>query len=147
MKPNRHPVRNQKGVMLLEALIGILIFSIGILAVVAMQTVAVKTVAESKYRMDASFLANEIIGQMWGNRANLASYAYAGSGTPSATLQPWITKVSASLPGVAANRPTIVVDAGNVVTVTIFWQHPEEAAMSPPEAPHRYSAVAAINCC
>ena len=58
-----------------------------------------------------------------------------------------LTQHFASLPGVAANRPTIVVDAGNVVTVTIFWQHPEEAAMSPPEAPHRYSAVAAINCC
>jgi type IV pilus assembly protein PilV len=139
--------KSQGGVMLLEALIGILIFSIGILAVVAMQTVAVRTVAESKYRMDASFLANEIIGEMWGNRANLASYDYAGSGTPPAPVQTWMNKVTAALPGVAANPPTISVGAANVVTITIFWQHPEEANQSSPPAPHRYSAVASINCC
>lgn len=51
--------------MLLESLIGILIFSIGILAIVALQAVSMKLAGDAKYRSDASLLAQELIGQMW----------------------------------------------------------------------------------
>lgn len=131
--------------MLLEVLLGILLFSIGILAVVGMQALAVRSVAESKYRMDASFLANEVIGQMWTNRANLSSYAYSG-GTPPSVVSNWVTRVGGTLPGTAANPPTIDV-TGSVVTVTIFWQHPEEANLSPAPPPHSYTAIATLTCC
>jgi type IV pilus assembly protein PilV len=136
----------QSGVALLEALIGILIFSIGVLAVVGMQAAAVKNVAESKYRMDASFLANEIVGQMWANRANLASYKLDG-GTIDPVAEGWVKKVSATLPGTDKNPPTIDIGVDNVVTVTIFWQHPDEANQSDPPAPHNYRVVTSINCC
>jgi len=53
------------GVMLLEALIAILIFSIGILAVVGMQTTTIKNVTDSKHRTEAAFLANKLLSQMW----------------------------------------------------------------------------------
>ena len=43
--------------MLLEALIAILIFSMGILALMGMQATAINTVSESKYRSNAGFLA------------------------------------------------------------------------------------------
>ena len=130
--------------MLLEALLGILIFSLGILAVVGMQAMAVRTVAESKYRMDAGFLANEVIGDMWVNRLNLASYAYAG-GTPPAVLANWTAKVESALPGVAANPPVITIDVANTVSVTIFWQHPEEANLSPQPPPHQYRVLTSIS--
>ena len=146
MRLNRSSTSKQRGVTLLESLLGILIFSLGILAVIGMQAMAIRTVAESKYRMDASFLANEVIGEMWANRSNLASYAYAG-GVPPVVLTRWVAKVNNALPGTAANPPTIVVGAGNQVTITIFWQHPEEANFIPPPPAHRYTAVAAINCC
>ncbi|MEE8253990.1 MAG: hypothetical protein V3S58_00090, partial [Nitrosomonadaceae bacterium] len=55
--------KEQRGAMLLEALIAILIFSMGILALMGMQVTAINTVSESKYRSDAGFLANRIIGQ------------------------------------------------------------------------------------
>jgi type IV pilus assembly protein PilV len=130
----------QRGAALLEALIGILIFSIGILGLVAMQAVAVKQMADAKYRSDASFLANQLIGKMWGNRANLAAYAYAGAGAPPAALASWVIDVQNTLPGSAAiaNLPVIQV-AGNQVTVSIFWQ--------PPSAPVRnnYLSIAYIN--
>lgn len=54
----------QSGVMLLEALIAILIFSLGILGVVGMQASAVKANRDAKYRADAGLLANELVGQM-----------------------------------------------------------------------------------
>lgn len=137
---------NQRGVTLLEALLGILIFSIGILAVVGMQSMAVRSVSESKYRMDASFLANQIIGEMWGNRTNLASYSYTSGGTPPAVAAAWVTRVANALPGTTANPPSILVN-GNNVTVTVRWQHPEEAKLNPPPAPHMHRVIASIDCC
>jgi type IV pilus assembly protein PilV len=55
----------QKGFLLLEGLIAILIFSLGILAVVGMQANAIGHSNQAKYRNDASFAANILIGQMW----------------------------------------------------------------------------------
>jgi len=136
---------NQKGVTLLESLLGILLFSVGILAVVGMQAMAVRNVAESKYRMDASFLANQIIGEMWVNRTNLASYAYTG-GTPPAVAATWVTHVANTLPGTTANPPSINI-SGNTVTITLRWQHPEEARMNPPPPPHNHQVIASIDCC
>ncbi|MBI3068447.1 MAG: hypothetical protein HY323_09740 [Betaproteobacteria bacterium] len=129
----------QKGVLLLEALLGILIFSMGILALVGMQTIALAQVADAKYRTDAAFLANQVIGQMWVNRTNLATYAYGGGGGPPAVIAKWVEEVEDTLPGVtAANHPTIVV-AGTQVTITIFWQPPGSATR------RNHVAIAYIN--
>lgn len=130
----------QRGATLLEALIGILIFSIGILALVGMQALAIKHMSDAKYRSDAAFFANEIIGQMWVNRGSLGSYAYAGSGTPPAAIDNWVTSVQNTLPGVtaAANRPIITV-AGTTVTITVRWQLPGGTDV------HRHTTMAYIN--
>jgi type IV pilus assembly protein PilV len=119
----------QQGVMLLEALMGILIFSIGILAILGMQAVAMRTTIDAKYRSEAGFLANEIVGVMWGDAANVANYATAGcAATPQCNA--WRTRVQAMLPGATGgNLPTIAV-AGRQVTVTVFWQRPGEASVS-----------------
>ena len=120
--------RSQAGVMLIEALIGILIFSIGILALIGMQGAAIRNTTDARYRSEASFLANQIIGQMWVDRANLSQYTAAGY-TP---RDNWATSVAATLPGVTGTRvPTITlgsVAAGteNEVTVTIQWLQPGE---------------------
>src|SRR5258705_5738015 len=59
MTTMNHDIRAaQRGGLLLEALIGILLVSIGILAVVALQASATKAVTEAKFRSDASFLAD-----------------------------------------------------------------------------------------
>ena len=83
----------QRGFLLLEVLIAILLFSIGILAIVSLQGTSIATVTQSKVRSDASFLADQLIGQIWANRANANSYAYAGSGTPPAVLTSWMQAV------------------------------------------------------
>jgi type IV pilus modification protein PilV len=55
----------QSGVMLIEALIGILIFSIGILSLVALQAASVTATADAQYRVEAVNLANQMLGQIW----------------------------------------------------------------------------------
>lgn len=61
----------QQGVVLLEALIAILIFSIGVLGIVGMQANMVKNTSESKYRADASYIAQQQIGLLWTNSDTL----------------------------------------------------------------------------
>lgn len=121
----------QRGATLLEALIGILIFSVGILALVGMQALAIKHMSDAKYRSDAAFFANEIIGQMWVNRGSLSTtYDFPGTGTPPAAIAGWVTSIQNGLPGVtaAANLPIITVVGSAVVgwtvTVTVRWQLP-----------------------
>ena len=121
--------KSQAGVMLIEALLGILIFSIGILALIGMQATAIRNTADARYRSEASFLATEVIGRMWIDIANVGSFDKDNAGA-FAARDDWATKVSVTLPGVdlaGATRPTIEVDGvTGEVTVTVLWQQPGE---------------------
>ena len=126
---NHSTQRNQSGVMLIEALLGILIFSIGILAMLGMQTLGMRMTVDSKYRSEASFLANELVGIMWANPTTLTDYATAScAGTTQCNA--WLTRVGQVLPNsTGANAPTIVV-ATRQVTITVKWQRPGETTVS-----------------
>jgi len=116
----------QGGVMLLEVLIGILIFSIGILAMLGMQTIGMRNTVEAKYRSEASYLASQIVGTMWVDRDNLNSYDDSGGGNSRRTN--WVNLVQSRLPqATGANAPSIVV-VGSQVTVTVRWLRPGEDA-------------------
>ena len=126
--PMPTPRNAQQGVMLLEALIGLLIFSIGILALLAMQATSMRVTVDAKYRSEASFLVNEIVGVMWSNPADLTAFSTANcESTP--TCDAWRSRVIELLPNAATNVPTIDV-AGRQVTVTVFWQRPGEPNVS-----------------
>ena len=132
--------KHQSGVALLEALVGILIFSIGILALMGLQAQSIRNTVEAKYRNEAAYFANQIIGQMWVDRANLAAYDTGGGANPN--MDAWRTRVANSLPRVVVggtNSPEIDV-AGNQVTVTIFWQMPGNDSVQ-----RQFSVVAQIN--
>jgi type IV pilus assembly protein PilV len=133
------PARNdQQGVVLLEALIGILIFSIGILALVAMQAVSVSSVSNARYRTEAAFLANEIISEIWVdkgvNYGNVAGYAVSSGAASSPSAQAWVDKVYSLLPGSNANPPEVAVTTpaagGRQVTVTLRWRAPDAVTVS-----------------
>ena len=68
--------QRQSGVMLIEAMIGILIFAIGILALVAMQATAIRAAQDSRYRTEAVNYANDLLSQMLVNinRSNAATF-------------------------------------------------------------------------
>ena len=142
---------HQAGVMLLEALIAILIFSVGILAIVGMQATAVQDLGEAKYRTQAAFLANRVISQMWGGmgnapagvQANLTPYAYGGSGAVPPVLSDWVSTVNNSLPGATSFPPIIQVNLDNSVMVTVRWQAARDKANG--AQPHSYRTIAYIN--
>lgn len=134
----------QTGVMLLEVLIALLIFAFGILGLVGMQAVSVKLTGESKYRAEAAMFVDQLVNQMWAddrtNAALVANYDSTAGGNKYTEWKNQIQATGTGLPGTSgANAPTVTVDVNNVVTVTVFWQAPEETAA------HRYVTVARLN--
>src|SRR5262245_56169859 len=125
-------VKSQAGVMLLEALIGILIFSIGILALLGMQGSAIKNTTDARYRSEAAYFAQQMLGLMWVNdKATLSNWDTRPLKGP-AFFQPrddWMKTVAATLPG--GLPPTIMVGpdpveglADREVRVRVQWLHP-----------------------
>ncbi|HZV61850.1 MAG TPA: pilus assembly protein PilV [Methylophilaceae bacterium] len=124
---------------MLEGLIAILIFSMGILAIVGLQAAAIKTVADSQYRLEASFLANQLIAQLWTDTGDISNYALPG-GSKAAN---WKTQVESLLPGAASSSPTVNITgdavSGYTVTVQLNWKAAGEANS------HKYTTIAYIN--
>lgn len=149
--------KRQSGVMLLEALIAILIFSLGILGVVGMQASAIAASRDAKFRTDAGLLANELVGQMMsGNRdGTTLSTNFQGDGEQADATNvlvdgplygAWLLRVDATLPGVLANPPLVRVTAGvagppqtpSIATIIVRWQVPNTAVA------HSHSVVVPI---
>lgn len=137
--------------MVLEALIAILIFSIGVVSMIALQEVAIKNGASAAYRSEASFLSNQIIGEIWTDQANIQSYALNSSNSGMAVcpnggntasyknVQDWLTNSVFRLPGSQALQQSITIGANNIVTVMVCWKGPKEAQT------HVFTSVAQIN--
>jgi len=123
--------KSQAGVMLIEALVAILLFSVGVVAVMGMQAVSIEQVSQAKYRTDASYLADQIIGKMWTDQPNLASYATVGY----AGRTSWDAVVASTLP----NGTGTITVAAPQVTVTINWRLPNETVT------RKFTSIANIN--
>lgn len=144
--------KQQSGVMLLEALIAILIFSLGILGIVGMQASAMSASRDAKYRTDAGLLANEIIGQMWaadrqGDQFRDAFQGDIDDALPGSVVADgprfllWRARVRATLPGGDAEDPRVdplvtvvpgpvnpaqTVVEPHTVTVVVRWKGPND---------------------
>jgi type IV pilus assembly protein PilV len=125
-------VKNQGGVVLLEGLIAVTIFAFGVLAMIGMQASTTRAAGDAKYRVDASFLANQAIGQIWADRVNAMNYDKK-------------SEDFAQLPQgkrVIAVKGTVVngiTQAPFDVTVTVTWQGPGETKA------HTHSSITRIN--
>lgn len=113
---------SQQGVVIIEAMIAILIFSVGVLGIVGMQATMLKNTSESKFRADASYIAQQQIGNLW----------VAPSSLPSDNTST-TSDISDLLPG----GTLTIARSGNKFTVTVVWQQPGEAE-------HNYTTVATI---
>jgi len=143
------------GVMLLEALIAILIFSIGILGIIGLQASAVQQSTDAKNRAEAAYLADQLMGQMWasdrvaGTLKTQFDSDFCGAGGCPAYVT-WANTVSATLPGVSLTtdtKPSVdIQDAGStpgLVTISIFWRAPTDDP-SLPNTRHHYDLQAQI---
>lgn len=129
----------QSGVLLIEALVGILIFAIGILALIAMQATAIRATQDSRYRTEAVNYANDLLSQILVNvdrtneaalQASLSEFqhqittnapcVYTGTASPNALLTSWAQLISGTtgltppprlpLPGTSEDMVQVLID-------------------------------------
>ncbi len=151
MKTSQH----QQGFLLIEGLIAILIFSLGILGLVAMGSKAIAAQSDARYRTTAAQLADEIAGKIAlgvdrsasGTKiaASLAGFqhlaaggacAFGGPASADANVIAWVTRATTTgpglpgLPGATATSQQIKVVGGavNEVDITVCWQAPSDTA-------------------
>ncbi len=152
----------QAGMTLIESMVAMLLFSMGILALVGMYATATSRTSDSQYRIEAANFANRMIGEIWANvdrstAANLTNTlmafqhrpgdggcAFSGNVSANAAVTQWVTDITAAgtgLPGADNTMQQIIVDTANAnrVTVTVCWRAPTDTT------PHRHVVVANIN--
>ena len=110
---------NQRGVAMIEVLISILLFSLGILGLIGLQARAVSFSVDAEDRNRAALLANEIVTQMWLQKTVSLSEDIT---------KPWEDRVkdpkTGGLPG---GDPTITVDGtGKQADIEIKWSGPNK---------------------
>jgi type IV pilus assembly protein PilV len=117
------PHRHQSGIALLEALIATLVLAIGLLGTIGMQARAYSALSDASMRAEATIATEQLLGVIASDQANLASYALAAGGAPSAVLAPWYGATVASIPGALIDI-TITPTAGtprSEVDIRIRW--------------------------
>jgi type IV pilus assembly protein PilV len=107
----------QRGTILLEVLVSVLILALGVLSIVGLQAAAIRNTTEAKLRSDASFIANRTISRMWGDPDDLAVFVEDNAELP---VEENLVDDKIILP---AGKRTVAVN-GRRVTVTITWQVP-----------------------
>lgn len=107
----------QHGAALLEALVAILLLMLGILALIGLQGRMVSASTEAQMRGEATFLADQLIGQMSVDQGNLADYVTSSGSCTSANCTAWLANVASTLPSGTA---TVTV-TNSLVNVQVNW--------------------------
>jgi len=115
-----------RGIALLEAMVGMLIFAFGVLGIVGLQGSMSKAQSGAKYRAEAVNLGYELIGRMWADApANLPQYAGdACLKHPACAV--WDGKLKRTLPSAQAQVDWDAVNAE--VHILITWTRPGEGS-------------------
>jgi type IV pilus assembly protein PilV len=138
--PTSHAA-SQGGSALIEILVSILIFAMGILGILGLQTTTVGVAADARYRTEAAALADEYIALMvTADPLTLSNYVTGGSAFTAwynVRVRPTAaTLVPVALPNAdfevdvinpVANTPVAInAAAGNTVRVTVNWRASSE---------------------
>ena len=110
----------QHGGFLLEALVGILIFTLGVLGLLALQGRAIAYSSDAQYRGEAAYLANAYLAKMWADRPTELPTRYVRRGRPNTTPS------SRRCTGCPAPTPF-----ANNPTVTLVQPPPEARSPTP----------------
>jgi type IV pilus assembly protein PilV len=104
----------QRGSMMIEVLVSVVLLSISVLGLVRILGQSVKDSGELGYRSVAATMADEIVGRMWVmDPANYGTYAASMTGN---TDQ------------VPNGTRAVTVTGGNQVSVVVTWQAPGASA-------------------
>ncbi|PPD11732.1 MULTISPECIES: type IV pilus modification PilV family protein [Methylophilus] len=108
---NRLPNIVQNGSVLIESLVALVIFSMGVLALVGLQSAMIKNSSDNRYRAEAQLIAQTHIANMMAYGGDAANYI----------TQVDKDKIKSQLPN---GTLTFSALTNTMVTVTVGWQVP-----------------------
>ena len=108
----------QQGAVLLEAMIAVVIFSFGILAISGLQAAMMKNTADATYRSEAAYIVQQRIGNMLINPIALGGGSFPLASLPNGNLT--ITPITESR-----------------LRFVVTWQNPGDDA-------HQYEAITSV---
>lgn len=124
--------RVQGGFMLLEALVALLIFALGVLGLIGFQAASARIATDSRFRTEAAMLADELVGQMAMSKVTTLDSEY---GTGGSKLASW--KTDRLVGGSHLPNGTISVSFtaaktadSRLATITITWDMPGNGVSS-----------------
>jgi type IV pilus assembly protein PilV len=115
----RRSLRQQAGFTLIEVLVVLLLFSVGLLGLVGLQAKATQISTSGEDSTRAALLANEMASAMWA--ANSVTNGAATEGA-------WNTRVGNTAAGGLPNGVGTAVVTNCVATITVTWRAPQETA-------------------
>ena len=127
-----------RGFSLVEVLVAIVVFSMGVLGLMRLQATAVRMSTDARQRAEATFLADQLLARMLiSDPATAASFAHrpegavacapTGAASTNAVVTEWLTQVAATLPRAVAAEQQVIVSTGAAtdVTVRLCWKNAE----------------------
>jgi type IV pilus assembly protein PilV len=136
--------RSASGFTLIEALVSIVLVSIGLIGLMGLLATATRNNTDSQDRNRAAALANEMATAMWMNGTTNVStgplatyYAYWQTSLAPVTANP--------SKGLNITVPPTVTVANGVATITIKWQAPHKAGTAKADTFNTYTAEEAVN--
>ena len=120
---------SQRGFALMDALVSIAIFGLGITGMAGLQATLLAQNTQSSFRVQAAAYANSLVGIALADSANLRCYAGLGgcqSVVATAMLTSWRNEVAAGLPGAGDAQPQVELANDGTFTVRLFWKLPRE---------------------
>ncbi|WP_369927460.1 hypothetical protein [Xanthomonas sp. NCPPB 2632] len=152
MKRLRPRDGDYSGFVMIDALIAILIFSVGVMGLLAVQANATLLAADAKYRTDAALQADRLVAQMWTSDTStlIANFQGNASAPNAPAYAAWVKQIDCSqtqastncLPGVTGNPPTVAITSAGMVTITVRWKSPNAVDTDPV---HQYVTVTQID--
>lgn len=106
---NRMPtIFRSAGFSMLEAMVAIVVLSLGLLGVAALQMAGLRNSSSANLRGQAAWYASEMIEEARGRRSDVVSgstdvlgamASFSCTGTPATSLEMWRARVACTLPG------------------------------------------------
>ena len=134
----------QNGTTLIEGLIAILIFSIGILGTMSFQANMISETNQTSYRLNASMYVNSLVGAAQSDPQNVSCYTYPTLNSASnctaakAYMTQWGSDVM-KLKGSSTTSPSAIYDTTTgSLTITVYWKLPQEKSEV---LPHSLSSI------
>ena len=116
-------MKYERGMTLVEVLVSLVIISVGLLGIAALQITTLRANQDAYVRSQASAVAADILDRMRANPIGARANQYAGTGQTGTRggddMQAWLQAVDDALPG---GTGTVVMDnATNIAQVTVTW--------------------------